>query len=91
MAKKNKNIKSMTSLVTDQIRYFVVSFNGYTDKKTINLVIDNMTAMDSKHLRNTFKVISPDLQIKDNFECPSCGHEEEMTVPFGADFFWPNE
>ena len=89
MVKKNKNLSKMTNLVTDQMRYFVVSFNGYTDTKTINMVIDNMTAMDSKHLRNTFKAISPDLQIKDHFECPSCGHEEDMIVPFGTDFFWP--
>ncbi len=91
MVKKNKNTKNMTNLITDQMKYFVVSFNGYSDKKTINMVIDNMTAMDSKHLRNVFKLISPDLQIKDDFECPSCGHEEEMTVPFGTDFFWPDE
>ena len=73
------------------MKQFTMSFNGHNDKKVINHVVDNMTAMDSKHLRNVFKAISPDLQIRDLFGCDECGHEEEMTVPFGADFFWPNE
>jgi len=91
MVKKNKNDKLLDNLITNQMKQFVVSFNGHDSKKIINHVIDNMTAMDSKHLRNVFKAISPDLQIKDTFECSECGHEEVMTVPFGADFFWPNE
>ena len=91
MVKKNKGSKALDNLITNQMRQFVISFNEHSDRSVVNHVIDNMTAMDSKHLRNVFKAISPDLQIKDLFECPSCGHEEEMTVPFGADFFWPNE
>tara|TARA_R110002074_G_scaffold93166_1_gene203582 strand:- start:1699 stop:2535 length:837 start_codon:yes stop_codon:yes gene_type:complete len=91
IVKGNKGKTSMDSLVTNQMKQFTMSFNGHNDKKVINHVVDNMTAMDSKHLRNVFKAISPDLQIRDLFGCDECGHEEEMTVPFGADFFWPNE
>lgn len=89
MVKKSKGKIATDNLVTSQMRQFCVSFNGYDSRKVIDHVIDNMTATDSKHLRNVFKAVSPDLQIRDMFECPDCGHEEEMTVPFGADFFWP--
>ena len=89
MIKNNKGKDGMQSLITSQMRQFCLSFNGYSESKVINHVINNMAAMDSKHLRNVFKAISPDLNITDTFECPECGHEEEMTVPFGADFFWP--
>ena len=30
------------------------------------------------------------IEIKDNFVCLSCGHMQELEVPFGADFFWPD-
>ena len=33
---------------------------------------------------------SPDVKITSPFNCHSCGHEQEMEVPFGADFFWPD-
>lgn len=91
IVKKNKGNKINDNLVTSQMRRFCVSFNGYDNRKTIDQVIDNMAAVDSRHLRNVFKAVSPDLQIKDVFECPECGYEEEMTVPFGADFFWPEQ
>jgi hypothetical protein len=25
-----------------------------------------------------------------DFECPNCGHSEEVALPMGASFFWPN-
>ena len=90
MVKQGKGKEALESLITKQMRLFVMSFNGYSDKKTIDHVINNMTATDSKYLRGCFRLISPDIIIQDNFECTHCGHEEEMTVPFGADFFWPD-
>jgi transcription elongation factor Elf1 len=85
------NIKTATdNLITKQIKSFVTSYNGYNDRKTINYVTENMTATDSRYLRDCFQLISPDLVLNDNFECSYCGHEEEMSVPFGADFFWPD-
>ena len=62
MVKKNKGSKALDNLITNQMRQFVISFNEHSDRSVVNHVIDNMTAMDSKHLRNVFKAISPDLQ-----------------------------
>ena len=77
-------------LITKQMKRFVVSFNGYGDRKTVNYVADNMTAIDSKFLRDCFKLISPDVKMEQTFTCKNCEHEEVMTVPFGTDFFWPD-
>ena len=79
----------ISNLVTKQMKRFIVSLNGYEDQKTIDYVADNMVAADSKFLRECFMLISPDVKVKDKFECSICGHEEEVIVPFGADFFWP--
>ncbi len=89
MMKKNKGKDVLENLVTRQMKRFVVSFNGYDDDNTVNHVCDNMVATDSKHLRGCFQLISPDIKLSDNFVCRHCGHEEVMSVPFGADFFWP--
>jgi|9_EtaG_2_1085328.scaffolds.fasta_scaffold09985_1 hypothetical protein len=85
-----KDKKGENGLVTNQIKRFCMSFNGFKDKKTINQVVDRLTAVDSRYLRNAFTAISPDLSVKGNFICKSCEYEEEMVVPFGTDFFWPD-
>jgi hypothetical protein len=87
-AGSNKNDK-LDNLITKQMKKFVLSFNNYSDEKTINYVCDNMVATDSKFLRECFLLISPDIVVKDGFECQNCGHEEVLVVPYGADFFWP--
>jgi len=85
-----KDKKGNDGLVTNQLKKFCVSFNGYRDRETINKVIGHLTALDSRYLRAVFAAISPDLSMKAAFTCPECDHEEEMSVPFGADFFWPD-
>ena len=50
---------------------------------------DNLTGQ-TRHLRNAYKQLSPNLQVMKHFECTSCDHEQEMEVPFNADFFWPD-
>jgi hypothetical protein len=83
--------KDMTNdLITKQMRRFVVDFNGYDGPKTVNHVIDNMTAGDAKVLRGAFRAVSPDIKMEQTFVCKSCEHEEVMVVPFGTDFFWPD-
>ena len=85
-AKGNKE----DSLVTNQMRAFIVTVNEYDDPKVINYFVANIIAQEARLLRNIMKAITPDLRIADDFECASCSHEQELEVPFGADFFWPD-
>ena len=87
--KKKLNI-STDSSVTDQYKKFIVSVNGYKERDVINYYIDNMPAADSRSLRLAYKKITPNIELKGDFECPSCGHIQELEVPLGADFFWPD-
>jgi len=97
-ADEERIVKSLTktkqdevgSLITNQMRSFIVSVNGYEERKVVEYFIQNMMAQESRFLRNVMKVITPDLKISDDFECASCSHEQELEVPFGADFFWPD-
>jgi rubredoxin len=88
MQKTSKNKLDVS--ISDHMTTYVVSVNGYKDPKIISHVIKNITATESRYLRNAYKTIAPDLKINGDFECPSCGNEQELEVPFGADFFWPD-
>ena len=88
--KKNKREVEIEDNLTGQMKYFVVSVNGYADTKTIDYVVENITARETRHLRNAYKQLSPNLQVMKHFECTTCDHEQEMEVPFNADFFWPD-
>ena len=52
--------------------------------------VDNMPTQDSRYIRNAYAMVNPTLKITEHLECHSCGYEQEMEVPFGADFFWPD-
>ncbi len=90
MIKEGGAKDATNDLITKQMRCFVVDFNGYADTKTINYVVDNMVALDSRFLRDCFKIISPDIKMEQDFVCKNCEHKEVMSVPFGTDFFWPD-
>ena len=69
MLSEGKAKDATSDLITKQMKRFVISFNGYEESKTINHVVDNMTAIDSKFIRNCFRAISPDVKMEQNFVC----------------------
>ena len=82
--------KQEENAVTRQLRQLVVAVNGNTEQQNINFVVDNMPSMDARHLRLTYKLAAPNVDLTQNFECSECGHEQDMEVPLTADFFWPD-
>jgi len=86
---KRKTSK-IDSVITEQYKRMITSIEGHVDRSIISQYVDGMPTQDSRHLRKCYKVVTPDVNITENFECLSCGYEQEMEVPFGADFFWPD-
>jgi len=76
------------SALTDQFKTFIVSVNGYSDPKSINEFIYKMPASDSRHLRNAYEAVVPNVDMTQNFICNNCGYEAITEVPLSADFFW---
>ena len=87
-AKKKHRLEATN--VTDQFKTMIVSIDGVDDRNILNRFIEAMPAADARALRNTYKEIIPNVRLRDTFSCTSCGHEQELEVPFGADFFWPD-
>ena len=86
--KKDRNLPD--SQVTDQFKRMIVSVAGHTDRKVINMYVEKMPTVDSRFLKRIFKEASPNVEIKQMFTCRSCNFTQELEVPFGADFFWPD-
>ncbi len=82
--------KLQESVLTDQMKRLIVEIEGHSDRNIVNKYVDNMPTLDSRHLRVCYKLANPDVKVANQFTCPSCGFEEGMEVPFGADFFWPD-
>jgi len=81
--------KQEEQLLTSQLKTFIVSANGHTDRRAIDHLVHNMPAQDSRFLRGVYQKLAPNVDLTQDYSCGHCGYEQEMEVPFGADFFWP--
>jgi hypothetical protein len=90
LSKKKTKIKGLTKTVTNHFKKIIVSVEEYTDRSIINQFVDTMLSSDSYHLKKCYKIANPNIEIKSDFECESCGHQQELEVPLNADFFWPD-
>ena len=76
--------------VTTQMKQFVVSIDGHTDRTQLNQFIDNMPTLDAQYLRVAYNRVVPNVDMTLPYNCAECGTESRLEVPFTADFFWPN-
>ena len=86
--KKKKNEPDHN--VTRHLSSIIVSVNGNTTGEAIKYVVENMPSHDARHLRNAYRVATPNVDLTQHFECSGCDYEQEMEVPLTADFFWPD-
>jgi hypothetical protein len=76
-------------LVSGRLKYAVVSFAGKTDRSLINSAIDKLLARDSLELRRFMEKNEPGIKMNQEFACKHCDHVEEVEIPIGTNFFWP--
>jgi rubrerythrin len=81
--------KLQSSTTTDAFRAFIVSVNGDSNTFSVESFIQSMPARDARHLRTIYNEVLPNIDLKQEFVCTECGHEADMEVPLGVDFFWP--
>jgi len=89
LMEQRKKQKADQTILTDQLKMAIVSVNGETDRNTINNFIAVIPAMDSRYLREALADVAPAIDLMQDFTCSSCDYEQELEVPFTADFFWP--
>jgi len=92
----NKEIKGFQKLnpnanplISTRIKQMIISVDGNEDKKEIREFVDNyLLARDSRSLRNHIRDTQPDVDLKVSVETKD--GEEDVTIPIGIRFFWPD-
>jgi hypothetical protein len=88
-SEKRKKKKLQEQLITDQLKLMILSINGYNDKELLEKFVDTMALTDAKILRKAAQQVTPNIELRKEFVCDQCGHEDEIEFPFTVDFFWP--
>ena len=87
---KKKKTKGLSKTVTSHLKKIIVAVEDFSEQVIVNKFVDTMLSSDSHHLKKCYRLANPNVEINKNFECESCGHEQELEVPLNADFFWPD-
>ena len=89
--RRKKQGQRSENLVTQRLKYSIVSANGISDKSKLEMMISNLPARDSLFLRKFIDNNEPGIEMKSWMDCPSCLEHSEVRLPLGAAFFWPDE
>ena len=76
------------SPIQDQLNAIIVSVSGHSDRGTISKAVQHMTGKQSRTVREAYAKSIPNVELRSEFSCGSCGTATEMEVPLTADFFW---
>jgi len=88
-SERRKKNKLADNALTTQLKRMICSVNGDDSQGMISKFVDSLPAFDSRFLRGTYASFVPDIDMKQDFTCSECNHEQTMEVPLTADFFWP--
>ena len=83
-----KIAKTKESTLITEMNQYVASINGETDRNVLRKAIESLPARDAKFIRRHVKLMLPNISLKHEFECTSCGFDTEMEVKINPDFFW---
>lgn len=87
--KKKKGIQN-DNIVTTRLLSSIVDIDGVNDKNQIAKFVQFMPALDSLELRKYIDDHEPGVDMTIEFQCQSCDHVGDITLPMGPSFFWPN-
>ena len=78
--------KTFSPELSTRLKYMITSVEGEEEKKTVREFVDNyLLARDSRAFREHIRETQPDVDLKVNID-----GEEEVTIPIGLNFFWPD-
>lgn len=78
--------KNASPELSTRLKHMILSVNGDTERKTIREFVDNyLLAIDSRALREHIRDTQPDIDLTVELDSG-----EEVTVPIGINFFWPD-
>ena len=89
MKKRTKSTQISYDL-TSRLKTIITAIDGEDTKQAVDNFVENeFVSRDSLAFRKHLESISPDVDMTIFFECDSCAHEGDVTIPMTVDFFWP--
>ena len=88
-AEKKRKMNLPESALTDQYKSFIVSLNSVTERGLVDEFVDVMPAGDMHYLSKLYTKARPDINLSQVCDCTVCGAENQVDIPFTANFFWP--
>lgn len=88
---QHSNPNEIRHEITTRLRRIITSVDGETSAAKINAFVQTMPSRDSRALRAEIAKITPTITISTRMNCVRCGHSEEVSVPMGLNFFYPDE
>jgi hypothetical protein len=76
--------------ISSILKKMLVSVEGHDDPRAIDKLIEHITSRDSRHLRNSYKKVAPNIDLTQLFECGNCSFSGDLEVPLNPEFFWPD-
>jgi len=94
----DKEVEAMKKIQPDidytnsfRFKKMILSIDGDATISVINDFVDNkFLALDSLEFRRHLNKITPGVDMNYEYICSSCDHTQEVVVPLGTGFFWPN-
>lgn len=82
---------AIDNLITTKLKACIVSVDGNTDRANIDRYVSTMPARDSHFLRKYIDSNEPGVEMKVTYSCENidCGVAQEVALPLGPSFFWP--
>ena len=74
----------------NKLKHIIVAIDGNTESKIIRAFVDNeFLARDARELRKYIREIQPDVDLSFEIEDRK-GDIQEIDIPVGIGFFWPD-
>jgi len=82
--------KDVSTDVTTRLKHMILSVNGDRTQATIRDFVENaFLARDAREFRKYYSKISPDVNLVFSYK-DEYGVEEDVDIPVGLNFFWPD-
>ena len=82
--------KNASPEVTTRLKHIITSINDLTEQKDIREFVDNfLLAKDARALREEYSRVQPDVDLTFKYTDED-GVEEDVALPIGLNFFWPD-
>ena len=83
--------KNASPELSTRMKHLIQSVNGDYEQKTVREFVDmRLLAKDARALREYVREVMPDINLTFDIEFSNGHIQEDVTVPIGVGFFWPD-